>query len=51
MKKRNIGFFVGIYAAFFTRAILKLLRKNATQLPGKVALFFCPDFLGRVRKT
>jgi len=48
MKKRNLRFFIGIYAAFFTRIILKLLKKNATQLPGKVALFFCPDFLGRV---
>jgi len=48
MQKRNLRFFIGIYSAFFTRIILKLFKKNATQLPGKVALFFCPDFLGRV---
>ena len=48
VKRRNIRFFVGIYMAFLARAVLKLLKKNATQLPGKVALFFCPDFLGRV---
>ena len=43
-------FYIAFYAAKLTRFLLKLLRRNASFFPGKVAVTICPDFLGKVSK-
>ena len=48
--KKTFKFFVALYVAKVGRIILKLLRRNATFFPGKVAIKICPDFLGRISK-
>ena len=50
MKKRNFKFLVAILVARTIKLGLKLFKKNATQLPGKIAIRICPDFLGRIGK-
>jgi UDP-N-acetylmuramyl tripeptide synthase len=39
---------IALWAAKATRSGLRLLRRRGTQLPGRVALKLCPDFLARV---
>jgi len=47
---KSFKFFVALYIAKLGRIALKLLRRNATFYPGKVAIKICPDFLGRIGK-
>ena len=46
----KIRYFISFYAAKATILLLKLLRKNATVYPGKLAIKICPDFLGHIQK-
>lgn len=46
----KIRFLIAFYIAKLTIILLKLLRKNATVYPGKIAIRICPDFLGRIEK-
>jgi len=48
--KKSIRFYLALWAAKATAGVLRLMRRNATHLPGVVALKLCPDFLGRVDK-
>ncbi len=48
--KKGIRFFLALWAAKATTAVLRLMHRNATHLPGVVAMKLCPDFLGRVDK-
>ncbi len=48
--KKSLRFFLALWAAKATTAILRLMHRNATHLPGLVAMKLCPDFLGRVDK-
>ena len=48
--KKSIRFFLALWAAKTTAAVLRLMHRNATHLPGVVAMKLCPDFLGRVDK-
>ena len=41
----KLRFWLAFYIAKFGQAFLKLLRKNATYFPGKVAIKICPEFL------
>ena len=50
LMKRSWRFFPALWAAKLTTVILKLFRRNATHLPGLVALKLCPTFLGCVEK-
>jgi len=43
-------FYLALWAAKCARRALKILRRNATNFPGVVALKLCPDFLERVDK-
>lgn len=48
--KKNFKFYIALYVAKLARLALKLLKRNATFFPGKIAIKICPDFLGRVDK-
>lgn len=41
----KLRFYIAFYVARFVKLILKLLRKNATYMPGKIAINICPEFL------
>jgi len=41
----KVRFYIALYAAKFAIVFLKMFRRNATQLPGKLALKISPDFL------
>jgi len=48
--KKGIRFFLALWIAKAITAVLRLMHRNATHLPGVVAMKLCPDFLGRVDK-
>ena len=48
--KKNLKFFVGMFVAKMIQILLKLFRRNASHLPGWIALKICPDLLGRIGK-
>ncbi|MBQ9414893.1 MAG: DUF1727 domain-containing protein, partial [Clostridia bacterium] len=48
--KKGVRFFAALWAAKLAAAGLRLFRRNATHLPGVIALKLCPDFLRRVDK-
>lgn len=48
--KKSLRFFIALYAAKIASAGLKMLKRNATYFPGKIALSICPDFLGQIGK-
>lgn len=43
---KKIMFFIALWAAKFAGFAMKLLGRNASYLPGKIALKFCKNFLG-----
>lgn len=43
-------FYIAFYMAKLARFLLKILRRNASYFPGKIAVTICPDFLGKVSK-
>lgn len=45
-----IRFYVTLYIAKLAAFFLKILKRNATYFPGKIAVTLCPDFLGRIGK-
>ncbi|MGN1326803.1 MAG: Mur ligase family protein, partial [Clostridia bacterium] len=49
-EKDMFRFYIAFYTAKLTRFLLKILRRNASFFPGKVAVTICPDFLGKVSK-
>ena len=48
--KKTFKFYIALWGAKFGSIMLKLLRRNATNFPGKFALAMCPDFLGMLEK-
>ena len=48
--KKTFRFYITLWVAKFSSFALKLLRRNATYFPGKIALQLCPDFLGMLEK-
>lgn len=48
MAKKSIRFLFASVCGKITIKLLRLLRKNATNLPGSVVLTLCPDFLGHL---
>lgn len=48
--KKNIKFFAVLYLAKLSRIALKVIGRDATYFPGKLAVTLCPDFLGRIDK-
>ena len=48
--KKTFKFYITLWIAKFSSFVLKLLRRNATYFPGKIALQLCPDFMGMLEK-
>ena len=48
--KRNIKFYFAFYLAKVSIYALKILRREASQLPGKLAITLCPNFLAQIGK-
>ena len=48
--KRNIRFYLAFYLAKLSVVALKILRRDATQFPGKLAITLCPNFLDQIGK-
>src|SRR5574344_398569 len=46
-----LKFYFALYFSKCIQLMLKLLRRNATYLPGKIAITICPDFLAKIKKT
>ena len=49
MKKR-IQFYFAFYLAKISVIVLKIIRRDATQFPGKLAITLCPNFLDQIGK-
>lgn len=47
---KSIRFYAALWSAKAAQSAMKLLKRNATYLPGKMALAVCPDFLSQVDK-
>ena len=47
---RKVRFYIAFYIAKFIQGILKILKRNATYFPGKVAIKLCPYFLEYISK-
>jgi len=45
----KLRFFIALFMAKLARLLLKMLGRNATYLPGKVALKISKDFLGHLK--
>ncbi len=43
----KLRFFIALWASKLARIAIKLLGRNASHWPGKIAIKLCPDFLGR----
>lgn len=48
--KKTFRFYIALYLAKLSIVALKIIRRDATQFPGKLAVTLCPDFLGRIDK-
>lgn len=48
--KKTLKFYIVLYLTKLSRIILKVIGRDATYLPGKLAVSLCPDFLGRIDK-
>ena len=48
--KKTLKFYIAIFIAKCASFTLKLLKRNATYMPGKIALQLCPYFLGMLEK-
>ena len=46
--KKDFKFFFALWTAKLTEKVLVISGHNATQLPGKIAIKLCPDFLGKI---
>ena len=48
--KRSIRFYFAFYLAKISVIALKLIKRDATQFPGKLAITLCPNFLEQIGK-
>lgn len=48
--KKNLKFILVLWLAKLSSVALKIIRRDATYFPGKLAVTLCPDFLGRIDK-
>ena len=46
----KIRFYIAFYVAKLTIILFKLIKRNATVYPGKIAIKICSDFLGQINK-
>lgn len=50
MRKKSFKFYIVLYLAKISIIVLKIIKRDATQFPGKLAITLCPDFLDRIGK-
>lgn len=48
--KKGMKFYLVLYLAKISRIALKMIGRDATYFPGKLAVTLCPDFLGKIEK-
>ncbi len=48
--KKKIAFYFAFYLAKISIIALKMIKRDATQFPGKLAITLCPDFLEKIGK-
>ena len=48
--KKNIRFYFAFYLAKISVIALKVIKRDATQFPGKLAITLCPNFLEQIGK-
>lgn len=48
--KKGIKFYFAFYLAKISVIALKIIRRDATQFPGKLAITLCPNFLEQIEK-
>lgn len=48
--KKNIQFYFAFYLAKISIIMLKIIKRDATQFPGKLAITLCPNFLEQIGK-
>ncbi len=48
--KRTVRFYFALVVSKMVKNLLKLLNREASYLPGKIAIKICPDFLGMIAK-
>lgn len=48
--KRNIRFYFAFYLAKLSVVTLRIIRRDASQFPGKMAITLCPNFLDQIGK-
>ena len=46
----NLRFILALWVSKSVQNLMKILHRNATYLPGKLAIKICPDFLGHMQK-
>lgn len=49
-QKKTLRFYIALWLAKLSSIALKILRRNATYFPGKIALTLCPEFMGMLDK-
>ena len=49
-KKKGMKFYLVLYLAKISSIALKMIGRDATYFPGKLAVTLCPDFLGKIEK-
>ena len=47
----HLRYYCALWASKLTGRLMRLMGRNATYLPGRVALRLCPDFMSRVEKA
>ena len=47
----KLRYLIALWASKTAYVLLRLLKRNATMFPGRVALIICPDYLARVKKS
>lgn len=48
--KKTLKYYLAFYLAKISVVALKIIRRDATQFPGKLAITICPDFLKMIEK-
>ena len=43
-------FYIALILSKLAYAVIRLLGRNASQFPGRLAINICPDFLGKIAK-
>ncbi len=45
-----LKFYIALWSAKLAKLLLRMIKRDATYFPGKLAITICPDFLGKIGK-